>query len=210
MFRFTAFVVLILCFSFALCTARAMAATADWVITINTKVVEPCLNYPNSKLNPLIRSSIYFEQNVLETSEIDKELQKRGAEPDIAIPQTLYEYLYSSHLRTVGMRRYKQLDVKPGTTGIIKVAISNSSYRQEEINAAGGAVVRIYLDLYLNKMPLRSIVVQKDAFDAFIQELQRHGFRTVTRMPGQLTQSVASLSIRSEPAGRQQLMNYGM
>lgn len=210
MFRFTAFIVLILCFGFALSTARATAATADWVITINTKVVEPCLNYPNSKLSPLIRSSIYFEQNVLETSEIDKELQKRGAEPDIAIPQTLYEYLYSSHLRTVGMRRYKQLEVKPGTTGIIKVAISNSSYRQEEINAAGGALVRIYLDLYLNKMPLRSIVVQKDAFDAFIQELQRHGFRTVTRMPGQLTQSVASLSIRSEPAGRQQLMNYGM
>lgn len=188
----------------------AQAATADWVVTISTKVVEQCLNYPNSQLTPLVRSSIYFEQNVLETSDIDREMEKRGAEPDKPIPQTLYEYLYSSHFRTVGMRRFKQMEIKPGTTGIIKVAVSNSSARQEEISAAASATVRIYLDLYLNKMPLRSIVVQKDVFDSFIQELQRHGFRSHTRIPGQMTQTTATLSIRSDPAGRQQSMNYGI
>lgn len=189
---------------------EAWAGTADWVVTINSKVIEHCLNYPNSKLSPLVRSSIYFEQNVLETSDIDRELERRGAEPDKPIPPTLYEYLYASHLRTVGMRRFKQMEIKPGTTGIIKVAVSNSSFRQEEITAAGSATVRIYLDLYLNKMPLRAIVVQKDAFDGFVQELQRHGFRNHTVIPGQLTQSAASLSIRSDPAGRQQFMNFGM
>jgi hypothetical protein len=188
----------------------AEATTADWVLSINTKVIERCLNYPNSKLSPLVRSSIYFEQNVLEPSDVDKELVKRGAEPDAAIPETLYEYLYSSHFRTIGMRRFKQLVIKPGTTGTIKVTTSNSSFKQEEINAAANATIRMYLDLYLNKMPLRSIVVPRDGFDLFIQELQRHGFRTFTVVPGQFNQSVATLSIRSEPASRQQYMNYGM
>lgn len=211
MFRFILppFFIALLCLAF-LMGDSAKAVTTDWVISINTKVIERCLNYPNSKLSPLIRSSIYFEQNVLEPSDLDKELEKRGAEPDLVIPETLYEYLYSSHFRTVGMRRFKQLVIKPGTTGTIKVITSNSSFRQEEINAAANATIRMYLDLYLNKMPLRSIVVPRDGFDLFIQELQRHGFRIFAVVPGQFSQNVATLSIRSEPAGRQQYMNYGM
>jgi len=188
----------------------ARAGTADWLVTINTKVIEQCLNYPESKLSPLVRASVHFEQGVLETSDVDKELAKHGAEQDIAIPETLYEYLYSSHLRTVGMRRFKQLVIKPGTVGTIKVTTSNSSYKHEEVNAAVNATVRMYLDLYLNKMPLRSIVVPKDSFDLFIGEMQRHGFRNFTVVPGQFTQNVATLSIRTEPASRQQYMTYGM
>jgi hypothetical protein len=186
----------------------AKAGTADWVVQIMTKVVEPCLNYPNSKLSPLIRSSIYFEQNVLDPSDVDRELQKRGAEPDAAIPETLYEHLYYSHSRALGLRRYKQLVLKPGTTGTIRITTSSSS-NQEEISAAVNATIRIYLDLYLNKMPLRSIVVPKDSFDLFIQGMQKHGFRNFTAVPGQFSPSLATLSIRSEPAGRQQYMNYG-
>lgn len=201
--------IIILCLTF-LMGDSARAGTADWVVLISTKVVDQCLNYPDSKLSPLIRASIYFEQNVLEQSDLDKELQKHGAEPDTAIPETLYENQYSSHFRIVGLRRFKQLVLKPGTTGTIKVATSSSALRQEEFAAAASATLRMYLDLYLNKMPLRYIVVPKDGFDLFVQEFQRHGFRTVTVVPGQVRQGVASLSIRSEPAGRQQFMSYGM
>jgi len=108
------------------------------------------------------------------------------------------------------MRRYKQLVIKPGTIGTIKVKTSNSSYKQEEINAAANATIRMYLDLYLNKMPLRSIVVPRDNFDLFIAEMQRHGFRNFTIVPGQFNQSLGALSIRTEPASRQQYMTYGM
>lgn len=185
------------------------AGTADWVINLSTKVVDNCLDYPDSKLKPLIRSSIYFEQGLLEPGPEDKELAKKGAEQEVAIPSTLYENQYSSHFRTIGLRRFKQLMIKPGSTGTIKISTSNSAFKQEEANAAANATCRLFLDLYLNKMPLRSIVVSRDIFDQYIQELQRYGFRTFTVVPGKINSLIFMLSIRSEPAGRQQYMSYG-
>jgi hypothetical protein len=185
------------------------AGTTDWVVTIETRVIERCLAYPNSKLSPLIRAAVSFEQALLESAPEDKELIRKGAEPDILIPPTLYENQYFSHFRTIGLRRFKQLVIKPGTTGTIKIISSNSASRQEEANAAASATVRLYLDLYLNKMPLRSVIVSKGMFDAFIQELQRYGFKSFNIVPGQMTNALVMLSIRSEPAGKQQYMSYG-
>lgn len=185
------------------------AGTTDWVVTVETRVIEKCLAYPNSKLSPLVRASVSFEQALPESAPEDKELIRKGAEPEISIPPTLYEYQYFSHFRTVGLRRFKQLVIKPGTTGTIKINSSNSASRQEEANAAASATVRLYLDLYLNKMPLRSVIVSKDMFDAFIQELQRYGFKSFNIVPGQMTNALVILSIRSDPGGKQQYMSYG-
>ncbi|MBA3858634.1 MAG: hypothetical protein C0507_17140 [Cyanobacteria bacterium PR.3.49] len=188
----------------------SLGRSADWVVTIKTNVVEKALNYPNSKLHPLIRTAVSFEQGLLEQTTVDKELAKKGGEPDIDIPQTLYEYHYSSHFRTVGMRRFKELIIKPGSTGVIRVSTSRSNLAQEEANAAASATVRLYLDLYMNKMPLRSIVVQGEIFDQFLQEMQRYGFRTFVVVPGQMVPALAVLNIRSEPSGRQQYLSYGL
>ncbi len=203
--------------AFLLCTIflagqSASAGTADWVINLNTSVVDKCLDYPDSKLKPLIRSSIHFEQALLTQTQGEKELEKKKGndDPDVAITPTLYENQYSSHLRTVGLRRFKELIIKPGTTGTIRIATSNSSLRQEEANAAASATVRLFLDLYLNKMPLRSIIVSRDVFDAYIQELQRYGFRNFATVPGRMSNAIIMLSVRSEPAGRQQYMSYGI
>jgi len=187
-----------------------MARTADWVITIKTNVVEKALNYPNSKLHPLIRTAVSFEQGLLEQSVIDKELAKKGGEPDVEVPQTLYEYHYSSHFRSVGMRRFKELVIKPGTTGTMRISTSRSHLQQEEANAAASATVRLFLDLYMNKMPLRSVIVQGEIFDQYLQEMQRYGFRNFVVVPGQLSPALVVLNIRSEPSGRQQYMSYGL
>jgi len=188
----------------------SLARSADWVVTIKTNVVEKALNYPNSKLHPLIRTSVSFEQGLLEPTVLDKEIAKKGAEPDVDIPQTLYEYHYSSHFRTVGMRRFKELAIKPGTTGTMKISTSRSQLPQEEANAAASATVRLFLDLYMNKMPLRSVVVQGEIFDQYLQEMQRYGFRNFVIVPGQMVPALAVLSIRSEPSGKQQYMSYGL
>lgn len=188
----------------------AYAGTADWTVTINTSVVNRCLEYPNSKLKPLIRSAIHFQQELLEPSEEDKEMLKLGAEPDIAIPPTLYENHYSSHFRAVGLRRFKQLMLKPATPGKIRITVSDSPLRQEEVNAAANTTLRLILDLYLNKMFLRSVVVPRDIFDTYVQELQRYGFRTAIIVPGQSIRALVPLSVRSEPAGKSVYLAYGM
>ena len=152
--------VLLLAFAWSQVNA-AYAGTADWTVTINTSVVDHCLDYPDSKLKPLIKAAIHFQQELLEPSKEDKEMQKLGAEPDIAIPPTLYENHYSSHFRAVGLHRFKQLMLKPATPGKIRITITNSDLRQEEVNAAANATLRLILDLYLNKMFLRSVVVPR-------------------------------------------------
>lgn len=193
-----------------LCATSVSAGTADWTVTISTSVIDRCLEYPDSKLQPLIRSSVHFQQELLEPSKEEKEMEKRGAEADIAIPQTLYENQYSSHFRTIGLHRFKQLMIKPGTPGMIKVTTSNSRLRQEEANAAANTTLRLILDLYLNKMSLRSVLVPRDLFDLYVQELQRYGFRTANVVPGQTLSAVLPLSVRSEPAGRSIYLAYGM
>ncbi len=204
---------LLLCSWFAYGQASS-ASTADWVVTVNTKVVDKCLDYPDSKLKPLIRSSVHLEQALLEPTQEDRELAKKvpsaAAVEEEPIPPTLYENIYSSHFRAVGLRRFKQMIIKPGTTGTIKISSSNITLAQEQANAAAITTVRLYLDLYLNKMPLRSILVPREMFDMFVQEMQRYGFRTASIMPGQISNALIMLSIRSEPAGRQQYMSYGM
>lgn len=196
---------------FSLSTSQpTLGRNADWVVSIKTNVVEKALNYPNSKLHPLIRTSVSFEQGLLEQTPVDKELAKKGAEPDLDIPQTLYEYHYSSHFRTVGMRRFQELSIKPGTTGTLRISTSRSNLQQEEANAAANATVRLFLDLYMNKMPLRSVIVQGEIFDQYLQEMQRYGFRNFVVVPGQLVSAIVVLNIRSEPSGRQQYMSYGL
>jgi hypothetical protein len=158
----------------------------------------------------MIRASVHFQQELLEATREDKELEKRGAEPDIAIPPTLYENLYSCHFRMIGMHRFKQLMIKPGTPGTIKIMTSNSSLKQEEVNAAANATIRLVLDLYLNKMGLRSVAVPRDIFDLYVQEIQRYGFRTANVTPGQTMSMILPLSVRSDPPGRSVSLGYGM
>ena len=188
----------------------AKAATADWAVTINTSVVDKCLEYPDSKFKPLIRSAIHFQQDLLEQTKEDKEVIKLGAEPDIAIPDTLYENQYSSHFRAVGMHRFKRLMLKPGSPGRIRIATSNSSFKQEEVNAAANATLRLCLDLYLNKMFLRNVSVPRELYELYVQELQRYGFRPITVVPGQTVSALMTLSVRSEPAGKSVYLGYGM
>jgi len=182
---------------------------ADWTVTINTKVIEHCLDYPDSKLQPLIKASVNFEQSLLADNEQEKELYKHGAQPDVAIPPTLYEDIYSSHFRTIGLKRYKQLMVKPGTPGTIKITTSNSALKTEEANAAASSTIRVFLDLLLSNVALRTVQVPREIFDLFVQELQKHGFQIFHPNPETTVNATVVISIRSEPAGKLTYMSYG-
>lgn len=187
-----------------------LAAANDWVVTIKTSTLAKCLDYPDSTLKPVIRASVYFEQGLGELSEEEKEIQKRGALPDEEITFTKYEDIFYSHLHPLGLKRYLALRLKEGTPGVIKIVPSSSASRQEEANAAANATVRLFINLYLRKAALRSILVPRDLFDLYVSELQRYGFRIENVVPGQFNRALVMISVRSEPAGRQYYMGYGI
>ncbi len=200
----------LVCAAFLLSIHGSLAASNDWVVTIKTSTLEKCLDYPDSNLKPVVRASVYFEQGLGELSEEEKEIQKRGAPPDEEVTFTKYEDIFYSHLHPLGLKRYLALRIKEGTPGIIKIIPSNSASRQEEANAAANATVRLFLNLYLNKTALRSILVPRDLFDPYVSELQRYGFRIENVVPGQFNRALVMISVRSEPAGRHYYMGYGI
>lgn len=194
---------------FATANQNAFGRNADWVVTIKTKEIEHCLNYPDSKISPVVKATVSFEQGLLEADKTDREIERRGVKPDIAVPPTVYEDIFFSHFRALGMHRYKKMSVKAGTPGTIKVMSAQSPLRQEEASAAANTTLRVFLDLYVQRAALRSVTVSRDIFDLYVQELQRYGFRIANVVPGGSIQAIAMIAVRSEPVGRTQYMSYG-
>lgn len=187
----------------------SLAAASDWVVTIRTSTLDKCLDYPGSKLKPVIKASVYFEQGLSELSAEEKELQKLGAIPDEEITSTKFEDIFFSHMHPLGLKRYLPLRLKEGTPGIIKIVPSNSLSRHEEANAAANTTVRLFLNLYLHKAALRSISVPRDLYDPYVSELQRYGFRFENIVPGTMNRALVMISVRSDPPGRSTYMGYG-
>lgn len=187
----------------------AVASVSDWLVTIKTEVLSNCLDFPESKLKPVVRARVYFEQGLGEISDEEREIQKRGASPDEEITSTKYEDIFYSHMHVLGLKRYLPLRLKEGTAGTIRIIPSNSLSKQEEANAAANTTVRLFLNLYLNKAALRCVFVPRDIFDTYVTELQRYGFRYENIVPGRVKSALLVLSVRSEPPGRSYYMSYG-
>ncbi len=196
--------VLLLCL-----TLPASSGASDWVISISTKHIRSAFDYPDARLQPLIRATVKFEQGLERQSEDERKLAEAGYITEEAIPSTLYEDIYYSRSIPVGLRRFNTLAIRPGTPGTVKVLIGDSQFRQEEAHAAANAAVRIFLDAYLKKSALRMIVVTKDDFDLFVDGMQRYGFRRVQLSTQSLISAPIVVSVRSEPVGRAEYLSYG-
>lgn len=188
----------------------ASSDSDDWIISIATKHVENVLNYPDSKLQPLVKARVNFEQGLPEYSEEEQALVKAGYITEEAVPKSLYEDIYYVHSQAIGLRRYKELGIRPGTPGQIKVQIGESAVRDEEAHAAANATARVFLDAAVKKSALKSIVVSRDNFDLYIQGLQRYGFRPVRSQPGSFISATFIMSVFSDPPGRRESLGYGV
>ncbi len=189
--------------------ATASSVSSDWTVSISTSHMDKVLNYPDSNLQPLIKASITFEQGLPEYGDEEKALEKAGYITEEDVANTLYENIYYAQSQAIGLHRYKELGIRPGTPGNIKIKVSDGPFRVEEANAAANATARIFLDAAVKKSALKSIVVPRDDFDLFIIGLQRYGFRPVRIQPSGFVSASVLFSVQSEPAGRSQLLGYG-
>ena len=186
------------------------SGTSDWTISISTKHVEKCLDYPDSKLQPLIRARVQFEQGVQKLSPEENVLAEAGYISEKQVPETVYEDIFYAQTRALGLHRYNELGIRPGTPGVIKItSIGEGHLRDQEAFAAANATARVILDAALKKSALRSIFVPRDNFDLYTQGLQRYGFRPVTvSMEAPIPVSFM-VSVQSDPPGRKLYLGYG-
>ncbi len=195
---------------FMICALPASSGSSDWTISISTKEVKNCLDYPDSKLRPLIRARVQFEQGLSKLSPEEHTLAEAGYITEKQVPDTIYEDIYFAKARALGLHRYNELSIRAGTPGIIRITtIEDGHLRDEEAFAAANATARVFLDAALKKSALRSIFVPRDNFDLYIQGLQRYGFRPVavnTEAPLAVSFVV---SVQSQPTGRKLYLGYG-
>lgn len=192
------------------CATPANSGSSDWTISISTKHIPNCLDYPNSKLQPLIRARVKFEQGLPQLSPEESELAKAGYITEEQVPDTVYEDIYYTQSRALGLHRYSELRIRPGTPGVIRITeIGSGPLRDEEAFAAANATARIFLDAAMKKSALRSIFVPRDNFDLYTQGLQRYGFRPVTLSIEKPLAVSFVVSVNSQPAGRKMYLGYG-
>jgi hypothetical protein len=188
----------------------ASSGSSDWTISISTKHIEKCLDYPDSKLQPLIRARVQFEQGVPKLSQEENVLAEAGYISEKQVPETVYEDIFYAQTRALGLHRYNELGIRPGTPGVIKItSVGEGHLRDQEAFAAANATARVILDAALKKSALRSIFVPRDNFDLYTQGLQRYGFRPVTvSMEAPIPVSFM-VSVQSDPPGRKLYLGYG-
>jgi hypothetical protein len=176
---------LFICCALLFACPAAMAGSNDWTVVVSAKRQDQFLNYPGSKLAPVIKTPVEYDQ---------------------AGQHVYYEDLYYSQGQPIGLRQYHALDIQPGSAGVIR--IKNLGQVADEGSAAANAAIRTYLDLFLHRTLVLYISVSKDAFDNLLQGMERYGFRRFEIQPEKPVFAVTVLRVVSDPPGRSENLLY--
>jgi|688.fasta_scaffold584845_1 hypothetical protein len=128
----------------------------DWRLTITAKKIEHYLDYPSSAVGSLTVVNVQYEQPV--------NSRKKPPKP--------YENLYYTGERLLGCKLLDDLNITPGTAGNIKIEQANP----EDSYAIANVILRLYLDVSLNRCMTKSVVVPGTLFAGVTSAICRQGF----------------------------------
>jgi len=137
-----------------------LTQSSAWQIVLSTHELKNYLSYKGSSLAPL--------------TEVNVGYRFRDPENWKWVPMRNYETLWFSNGRPVGCRRFERLAIKPEMEG--NILIEKSSEALEHMDPIADTVVRLFLDLQLNKVEFDGVVLPDDQFDAIASSLGRFSF----------------------------------
>jgi len=132
----------------------------QWAMFIKIKDLKPYLNYPGSKLNPLTRYCVT----------VNSFQQGRTVAPDSTPAQPYEEFWYHDEI-PIGLRRYRNLNIKPNQIGAIFLGSTGNN-----AVAATNVLIRLALDLDLQDRAPSVVEVPLDKYDAIASELGNYSF----------------------------------
>lgn len=171
--RLVVLLLCVVCFSNPVLAASDDDRWKDWQVQISSKSLQNFLAYPQSKLPSISEVTVVY------------------AQPDDAAVTT-YESLWYTKGQPIGCHRWNNLDLTPGTAGVIKVLDTEPS----RIQATANAVLRICLDLALSRCMTRYVSVPQNCFKSMILALEEKGFRPPSRAPGSAVEPAGMVSIQ--------------
>ncbi len=158
----------------------------QWAMFVEMKDDRPFLKYPGSQLNPLTVFKITartFPQN-------------EDAE-STSPPARLYEEFWYHGHTPIGLKRYSKLEISPNQIGIVALATSGGNNA-----AAANVIVRLLLEIQLQRAAMAVVLVPMDKYDQIASELGHYSF-----FPGMQVRKGLQTGIRlsSYPFGKDRL-----
>jgi hypothetical protein len=165
----------------------------DFVIEVQTQVLQNYMNYTGSTLYPITQLRVTY-----------RETQRLSS--GLAGTNIQYEDLWYHNCQAIGCRRYNVFQVKPGEQGCIHFLTSSDT------GGAGcpiaNATTRLLLDIGLNNSALAAVIVPTDSVNSVIQQFEQFNFHPFVPVPDKPVQATMSLFVCSEPAGIKKYLYY--
>jgi hypothetical protein len=174
-------------------TNNSMNQRFDFVIEVQTQVLQNYMNYSGSTLYPITQLRVTYRETPRSTS------SQAGT-------TVQYEDLWYHNCQAIGCRRYNVFQIKPGEQGCIHFLTSSDT------SGAGCAIAnastRLLLDIGLNSSALAAVIVPADAVNSVITQLEQFNFQPFVPKPDVGVKSTMSLFVCSEPVGVKKYLYY--
>ena len=164
----------------------------DWAMFIEIPDSRHVLNYPGSQLHPLTKMRVNFRTFA----------RSGGSEHR---PQRIYEELWYHKGKPIGSKRYNQLDIPAGKSGVIAVGSMND--QADEGQSVANALVRLLLDLQLKKISVCLVLVPEGCYDQVVTGLGRYSFLPESQIFS-MDGAQMGIHLRSYPASKDQYFYF--
>lgn len=156
----------------------------EWTLQIQTEKLPAQFQYNGSNLKEIVKARMHYYS-------MEDQEQK-----------VLYEDLWYSKSKSLGMERHHKLEMKKGDAIAIRVLHKNPSASEDEQKAAGKAVMKAIMDANINRNMVATIKVPISSFSEISAEIQNYNFSLAPTGMGETPiASDLNLFLESEPAG---------
>ena len=164
-----------------------------WTIEIDTQEVPLQFQYSGSALTQVVKTQLQFYSN------------SNPPPTPTSATLTLYESLWFSNGKSLGLERQNKLQIRQGDSIAILVVHKNGSAQPDEQIAAAKAIMKAVVDANLNKNMVATIKVPMASFSTISQQIQNYHFAPIVASSSEdPTQSDLNLFLESVPPGMTQ------
>lgn len=162
----------------------------DWTVEIKTEKMERHFEYEGSTLKPVSRADIRYYPMHDEDNKTD------------------YEEVWFHHGKALGLERKNKFELPEGEGIAIKVSHKTDTPDEEEIKAAADAISLVYLDSYLHRNPIVTVIVKNPVFHNISNALQEQQWQILPDVTDTAIDAQVILYLQSEDGETKQTFKY--
>lgn len=162
----------------------------DWTVEVKTEKLERHFEYEGSTLKPVCRADIDYYPMTDEDHKTD------------------YEEIWFHNGKALGLERKHKFDLTEGEGVAIKVTHKTDSPDAEEIKAAADAISLVYLDSYLNRNPVVTVIVKGPVFHDISNALLEQQWQILPEVTDTAIDAQVILYLQSEDGSVKETLKY--